>query len=75
MSVSDAAGAARPAASSDVHWADAAAVDALLPLLPPVATLPVLFVRALGRAGKAADVDRRSQELGRQLGLMDDAFA
>jgi len=31
--------------------------------------------RTLGRAHEAADFDRRSQELGRQLGLMDDAFA
>jgi hypothetical protein len=53
----------------------AASVDALLQLLPAVATLPVLFLRALGRADDAADVDRPSQELGRPLGLMDDAFA
>jgi hypothetical protein len=31
--------------------------------------------RTLGRADEAADVDRRSQELGCQLGLMDGAFA
>jgi hypothetical protein len=38
----------------DVHWADAASVDALLQLLPAVATLPVLFVLSSRMERKAA---------------------
>ena len=61
------------ARQANPDWTAALAdIDRAVELFEAMGARPA---RTLGRADEAADVDRRSQELGRHLGLMDDAFA